>query len=74
MTRAQICAAVAEHYSWKLQGKVRCDYDSRTRKYVIAGSHLPACPSMRAQYPHGWELLDYVSVEHARRLARRNDK
>lgn len=70
MRRATLAAKLAKHYSRKFKGKVWCAYDETKRAYLIRGEGLPAAPKLRATYPNGWSLLDYIKPSKARELIR----
>lgn len=68
MRRSDIETGLAKHYSEKFKGDVRCQYDDQKRAYCIQGSNLPSHPDLRAQYPNGWELLDFIKPSRAREI------
>lgn len=68
-TREEIEAAVAAHYTQKMNGKVSCVYDEDVGAYCIQGRELPAHPDMQDTYPNGWQMLDYVAPGIAQEIA-----
>ena len=68
MKRAEVEERLAAHYTAKLHGKVWAIYDRSRRAYCIRGEGLPAHPDLRAMYPNGWSLCDYIKPAKARAL------
>lgn len=68
LTRNQVIAGLAAHYSKKLGGKVWAGWDDEKRAYYIQGEGLPPHPDLKAQFPNGWSLLDYIKPTAARTL------
>lgn len=68
-TRVDVARLLGEYYSRKFGGHVWSYFDTSRRAYVIRGEGLPArSKRLRAMYPNGWSLLDYVTPTHARQL------
>jgi hypothetical protein len=67
-TRDEIAAALAKHYSAKLNGKVWSYWDEAKRAYAIQGENLPPHPDLKAQYLNGWSMLDYIKPAEAHKI------
>jgi len=68
LTREYVAKWLGLYYTRKLGGKVWSSFDTSKRAYEIRGEGLPAHPDMKAQYPNGWAMLDWVKPTEARRL------
>lgn len=74
LTRKQVAEQLASYYSSeyeRITGKpanVWSYYDDSKRAYCLRGENLPVHPSLAAERPNGWSLLDYVKPTMARTL------
>ena len=68
MNREEVAKLLGEYYTQKMGGQIYCVFDPVKRAYKIVGHGLLAAPSMRSQYPNGWEMLDWIKPTYARFL------
>jgi hypothetical protein len=68
VNREQVAKGLAAHYTRKLNGPVRANFDDSKRAYCIHGTRLPAHPDLVKQYPNGWEMLDWIKPAQARAI------
>ena len=73
LSRKDVSERLGKFYSDKFNGHVWAEYDETKRAYCIRGEGLPAHPDMRATYPNGWSLLDYIRPSRAREIATEQD-
>lgn len=68
ITKDEICAFLAKHFSQKLEGEVSAFWDKETKTFCIQGSGLPAHTDLKHLYPSGWSMTSAISKERARKL------
>ncbi len=68
--RQKLERRLAEYYTAKMRGPVRCNWDPDKRSYCIHGEGLPAAPDLAAMYPQGWSMVDYIKPGRANLLLR----